>query len=111
MFLSLDSDRYPLRCYADIAFRVYGSFARHMVNILQSFQLLFNVGILIIAKGQALSQMAAKGPDRSENAVCFIVLCFIWALAGMLFGQIRTLQKLGYLANVAIWLNVFVIIA
>ena len=75
MFLSLDSDRYPLRTYSDIAFRVYGPLARHLINILQSFQLLFNVGIIIVANGQSLSQMAAKGPDLSQNGACFIVLC------------------------------------
>lgn len=29
--------------------------------------------------------------------------------AGFIFGQIRTLQRLGFLANLAIWLNVVVI--
>lgn len=28
---------------------------------------------------------------------------------GMLLGQIRTLQRLGFLANLAVWLNVIVI--
>ena len=111
MFLGLDSDRYPLRTYGDIAFRVYGQTVRIGVNILQSFQLLFNVGIIIISNGQSLSQMAAKGPKLNQNGACFIVLCFVWALAGMLLGQIRTLARLGHLANFAIWLNVIVIIA
>lgn len=111
MFLALDSDRYPLRTYSDIAFRIYGPVTRHLINFLQSFQLLFNVGIIIVANGQSLSQMAAKGPDLSQNGACFIILCFVWAIAGMLFGQIRTLAKLGYLANFAIWLNVFTIIS
>jgi len=30
-------------------------------------------------------------------------------LAGFLLGQIRTLQRLGWLANLAVWLNVIVI--
>ena len=111
MFLSLDSDRYPLRSYGDIAFRVFGPLGRHAVNSLQSFQLLFNVGIIIIANGQSLSQMAAKGPDLDQNGACFIVLCLVWAIAGMLFGQIRTLAKLGYLANFAIWLNIIIMIS
>ncbi|KAL2042703.1 hypothetical protein N7G274_004462 [Stereocaulon virgatum] len=111
MFLGLDSDKYPLRTYGDIAFRVYGQAVRIGVNFLQSFQLLFNVGIIIITNGQSLSQMAAKGPKLNQNGACFIVLCFVWALAGMLLGQIRTLARLGHLANFAIWLNVIVIIA
>ena len=111
MFLKLDSDKYPLRTYGDIAFRVYGSAVRHGINGLQSVQLLFNVGIIIVTNGQSLSQMAAKGPNLDQNGACFIILCFVWAIAGMLLGQIRTLQRLGYLANFAVWLNVFVIIA
>ena len=111
MFLSLDSDKYPLRTYGDIAFRVYGSAVRHFINGLQSIQLLFNVGIIIITNGQSLSQMAAKGPNLDQNGACFIVLCFVWAIAGMILAQIRTLQRLGILANFAVWLNVFVIIS
>jgi len=107
MFLGLDSDRYPLKTYGDIAFRVYGSTARHCVNGLQAIQLLFNVGIIIISSGLAMEQIIT-GANRP--AVCFIVLCFVWALVGMLFGQIRSLKNIGYLAHSAIWMNVFVII-
>lgn len=111
MFLALDSDKYPLRTYGDIAFRVYGQRMRIGVNLLQSLQLLFNVGIIIIQNGQSLSQMVAKGPDLDQNGACFIVLVFVFAIAGMLLGQIRTLARLGYLANFAVWLNVIVIIS
>ena len=111
MFLALDSDRYPLRTYGDIAFRVYGQGVRMFVNILQSFQLLFNVGIIVVSNGQSLSQMVAKGPNLDQNGACFIILCFVWAIAGILLGQIRTLARLGHLANFAIWLNIIVIIA
>ncbi|KAL9613542.1 MAG: hypothetical protein Q9167_001927 [Letrouitia subvulpina] len=103
MFIVLDSDRYPLRCYGDIAYRIYGAVARHTFNIIQSVQLLFNVGLIIISNGQSLSQI-------SNGSVCFIILCFIWAIAGAVFGQIRTLQKLGWLAHAAIWINVFILI-
>lgn len=104
MFLHLDSDRYPLQTYGDLAFRLYGSVARHSVNILQSIQLVFNVGIITVSNGQSLAQI-------SKNGACFIILCLVWALAGMIFGQIRTLAKLGWLANAAVWMNVFVIIS
>ncbi|KAL8696837.1 MAG: hypothetical protein Q9201_007452 [Fulgogasparrea decipioides] len=103
MFLQLDSDRYPLRNYGDIAYRVAGAIARHTVNIVQSIQLLFNVGIIIVSNGQSLSQI-------SKGSVCFVVLCFVWAVAGGVLGQIRTLRRLGWLANMAIWLNVLVLI-
>lgn len=103
MFLQLDSDRYPLRSYGDIAYRVAGAIARHTVNILQSIQLLFAVGIIITSNGQGLAQI-------SKGSVCFIVLCFIWAIAGAILGQIRTLRRVSWLANSAVWLNVLVLI-
>lgn len=104
MFLGLDSHKYPLKTYGDIAFRVYGTPARHFTNILQSIQLLFNVGIIVLSNGQSLSQM-------DEGKLCFIAGAFIFAVAGGIAGQIRTLRNLGWLANFAIWLNLFIIIA
>jgi hypothetical protein len=103
MFLGLDSHEYPCQTYGDIAFRTYGTLVRHLVNILQSIQLLFNVGIIIIGNGQALSQI-------SQFKLCYAVCCIIWAFCGFVIGQVRTLQKYGWLANAAIWLNVLVII-
>ena len=105
-----DSDRYPLRSYSDIAFRVYGPIARNMTNILESFQLLLNAGIIIISNAQSLSGMAAKGANLDQNEACFIVLSFVWAVGGMVFGQIRILAKLGYLENFAVRLSVIVMI-
>ena len=95
MFLGLDSHNYPLRTYGDIAFRVYGKYVRHLVNFLQSIQLLFNVGIIIVANGQALSQVA-------KFKLCYAVCCLVFALAGFFIGQVRTLQKYGWLANAAV---------
>lgn len=59
MFVGLDSTRYPLRNYGDLAFRVFGSSARYGVNILQSFQFFLNVALIIESNGAALSQMSA----------------------------------------------------
>ena len=50
-----------------IAFRVYGQNVRHGVIILQSIQLLFNVGVIIVLNGQSLSQSGLRtqlGPKR-----------------------------------------------
>jgi amino acid permease len=57
MFLTLDSDHYPLKTFGDIAFRAYGQVVRHIVNILQAIQLIFNVGVIIIQNGQGLYQI------------------------------------------------------
>ncbi|KAM0143605.1 hypothetical protein ACHAO1_000706 [Botrytis cinerea] len=103
MFLGLDSHQYPLRTYGDIAFRVYGAPVRHAVNVLQSIQLLFNVGVIVVGNGQALSQV-------SKFKLCYAICCLVFALAGFFLGQVRTLQKFGWLANAAIWMNVFIIL-
>ena len=61
MFLGLDSTRYPLRNYGDLAFRIFGNWARVIVNVLQSFQFFLNVILLIIGKGQSLAQLVNRG--------------------------------------------------
>lgn len=110
-FQGLDSTKYPLRNYGDLAFRIYGQVARIGVNVLQSFQFFLNVALLIESNGQGLAQMAA-GPNATTATagLCFAVAELVFMLAGFLLGQIRTLQRLGFLANIAIWLNVIVII-
>ncbi|KAI9284903.1 transmembrane amino acid transporter protein-domain-containing protein [Umbelopsis sp. AD052] len=102
MYLALDSDEFPVRSYSDLAGIIYGKTAEHVVNVLQSLQLLFNVAVIILGNGQGLSQVA-------NASVCFSVLVLVWALAGMLVGQIRSLQNFGWLANSAIWMNLLVI--
>ncbi|KIK78020.1 hypothetical protein PAXRUDRAFT_347790 [Paxillus rubicundulus Ve08.2h10] len=103
MFLKLDSDRYPLRSFGDLAHRIYGPWFRHLCNILQSLQLIFNVGIIILGNGMGLSQMV-------KFKLCFSVCNVVWTLAGMIIGQIRTLQKFGWIANFSIWLNVLTLV-
>jgi hypothetical protein len=45
LFLRLDSLRYPLKTYGDVAERIFGRFARYICNFLQSIQLLITVYI------------------------------------------------------------------
>lgn len=108
IFVGLDSTRFPMRNYGDVAFRVFGSWARILVNVLQSFQFFLNVSLLITSNGQGLAQMAAG--VNGKGFLCFIVAEVIFMLIGFILGQIRTLQRLSWLANIAIWLNVIVII-
>jgi hypothetical protein len=109
IFIGLDSTRYPMRNYGDVAFRIYGAWARIGVNVLQSFQFFLNIVLLIESNGQGLAQMAV---GKSGNGfLCFVVAELIFMLLGFIFGQIRTLQRLSFLANIAIWLNVIVIIS
>lgn len=98
LFLRLDSPEFPVNDYGNLAYKIFGNAARIGCSTLQALQLWFNVGVLILANAQGLSQVA-------DGRVCFSVLALIWALLGMAVGQIKTLQRFGPLANCAIWLN------
>ena len=100
--MHLDSDRYPLKTYGDIAFRIYGSWARYTVNVLQSLQLFLSVGLLALSSGQSISQLSAGN-------VCFVVCTLVFCIAGFTLGQIRTLRTFGWLANISIWVNVAIL--
>ncbi|PYH81842.1 hypothetical protein BO82DRAFT_310027 [Aspergillus uvarum CBS 121591] len=108
IFNGLDSTRYPMRNYGDVAFRIFGPIARIVVNILQSFQFFLNVTLLIVSNGQGLAQMAAGVSGTGK--LCFIVAEVIFMLIGFVLGQIRTLQRLSWLSNLAIWMNFTVIL-
>lgn len=97
-FIGLDSYEYPCRNYGDLGLRIYGPWARHLINFLQALQLLLSVGNIVISNGQAVSQI-------SKFKLCYAVCCLIWAVLGFGIGQIRTLQKFGILANAAVFLN------
>ena len=101
-FMGLDSYEYPIKSFGDIGFRLFGWPLRYLFNILQGIQLLLNVGLIIISNGEALSQ-------ASKFKLCFAICCLVWALAGFIFGQVRTLQKFGWLANAAVWINIIII--
>ena len=107
-FLGLDSDRYPLRGFGDLFFRIFGPTARHLVNFGQGLQLLLFVSVLILQNGQAIAQIS-RGPSGTQH-LCFVVCLLIFALAGFGLGQVRTLRRLGWVANAAVWLNVCVIV-
>ncbi|KGO74709.1 Amino acid transporter, transmembrane [Penicillium italicum] len=108
IFVGLDSTRFPMRNYGDVAFRIYGHWARIFVNVLQSFQFFLNVALLIVSNGQGLAQMAIGA--NGHGFLCFIAAEVIFMVIGFFLGQIRTLQRLSYLSNIAVWLNIIVII-
>ena len=84
-----------------MAYRLYGQWARYLFNILQSIQLLCNVAVIIISNGEALS-------EASQFKLCYAICCLVWGLAGFFIGQVRTLQKFGWLANAAVWINLLI---
>jgi hypothetical protein len=99
--LDLDSYEYPVRTYADLAFRIFGKWAGYIVQFFQAIQLLLNVSVILISNGESLSQ-------ASKFRLCYAVCVVVWAIAGFLFGQVRTLQNFGFLANFAIWINLLI---
>ena len=101
IFIQMDSDRYPMKDFGDLGFRIFGPWARHTCNILQSFQFFLNVGLIIITSGQSISQM-------SKGKLCFVVCVLVSAIAGCIIGQIRTLARFGWLASLAVFMNLFV---
>ncbi|KXL49116.1 hypothetical protein M433DRAFT_7937 [Acidomyces richmondensis BFW] len=101
-FMGMDSFEFPVKAFGDLAFRIYGPFCRYLINILQAIQLLCNVGAIIISNGQALS-------EASKFKLCYAICCLVWALAGFIFGQIRTLQRFTILANLAVFINLAII--
>jgi hypothetical protein len=90
-----------MRTYADLGFRIFGPAARYVILFLQALQLLMSVSIILISNGEALSQ-------ASKFRLCYAVCVLVWAIAGFVIGQVRTLQKFGYLANFAIWINLLI---
>jgi hypothetical protein len=108
IFVGLDSTKFPIRNYGDLAFRIFGGPARIGFNVLQSFQFFLGVVLLIVSSAQGLAQMAA-GPNQ-KGFLCFVVAEVIFTLVGFVLGQIRTLQRLSWLANASVWLNLLVII-
>ena len=100
-FLGVDSYQFPAKNYGDLAYRLYGNWLRVAFNILQSIQLVCSVGLIVISSGEALSEI-------TKFHLCYAVCCLVWALVGFVIGQVRTLQKFGWLANAAVWINLLI---
>ena len=105
VFLGLDSSRYPMLSYGDPFFRIYGAKSRHFINVTQSLQQFMTVCVLTLGSAQVIAQLA------NEN-LCFIVCMLVFSIVGCLLGSIRSLQRLGWLCNASVWMNVtsFIII-
>ncbi|TRX88695.1 hypothetical protein FHL15_010367 [Xylaria flabelliformis] len=102
VFMGVDSHEFPARNYGDLAFRAWGTTARHVVNILQAVALLLLLGQVTILFGQNISEM-------SRYRICYIVCPLIFVIVGFFLTQIRTLRSFGWLANFGFWLNILAI--
>jgi hypothetical protein len=106
VYMHMDSDRYPLRDFGQAFFRVFGKEVRHLINVLQSLQMFMLVAVLILSLGGSVSQVSIGQNGAHGNGLCFIVCLLIIAILGMILGQIRTLQRFGWLANLSVWTTV-----
>ncbi|OQE37964.1 hypothetical protein PENCOP_c009G02656 [Penicillium coprophilum] len=102
VYLGVDSYQFPAKNYGDLGFRTIGRFGRHLTNVCQAISLLLLVGQVTIGFGQNLSQV-------SQFRLCYVVCPVIFACAGFFISQIRTLKAYGWVANFAVWMNMFVI--
>jgi hypothetical protein len=106
LYVKLDSDRFPVKSYSDIAERVVGKPVRIFVTWLVFIHMIVNIATTSLGSAQSLVQVIQATSNRS---LCFIVAIIIWILVGMVLNQIRTLRRYGWLASSAIWLNLLVI--
>jgi len=108
LFCKLDSNNYPIRTYADLAARLLGRWFRYLIAALHFVQLLLNVGAICLTSGQALAQIIKA--SAQDPKLCFTVCILIWAIVGMVLGQIRSLRTFSVIANLAVWMNITVCI-
>lgn len=103
VFMGVDSHQFPVKNYGDLGYRTWGKYGRHVTNILQAVSLLFLVSSVTLVFGLNISQV-------SKFRLCYAACPLIFAFCGLFFSQIRSLKAYGWVANVAVWLNVFMII-
>jgi hypothetical protein len=70
--------------------------------------MLMLVAVLILSNGGGISQVSIGNNGINGNGLCYIICLLIFTILGMFLGQIRTLQRFGWLANVSVWCTVTV---
>lgn len=85
--------------YGDPFFRLFGKRSRHFINVAQSLQQFLTVAVLILSKTTNIAQI-------SKGHVCFSAIMVIVLGIGMISGIIRSLKKIGWLSNAAVFMNI-----
>lgn len=101
--MRLDSERYPIKSYSDIAERTYGPFMGFIVNIVQCLQLGLQVGTFLIIDGHGLSQII-------DFKFCFLALNVFFALLGMVLSQTRSLRNIAVITYFNFFLNIIIMV-
>ncbi|KAJ7925099.1 hypothetical protein B0H13DRAFT_2574471 [Mycena leptocephala] len=106
IFCRLDSVRFPIQTYGDLGYVIFGPVMRHFASLLQTVQLIINVGIICLSNGQSLSQLVVGG----GHTICFTVCILIWAiLAWFLVKSVPSKTWFSIVANASVWLNLLII--
>lgn len=79
---------------------------RHLVNLLQTLQMILLVAVLILNNGGAVSEISIGENGKNGNGLCFIICLLIIGIIGVVLGQVRTLQRFAWLANFSVWTTV-----
>jgi amino acid permease len=87
VYMGTDSYEFPVRNFGDLAFRTWGTIARHFVNFFQAIALLLLLGQVTILFGGNILEL-------SKLKLCYIVCPLIFVLAGFFLTQIRSLRNL-----------------
>jgi hypothetical protein len=99
IFLGLDSSRFPMMSYGDLYLRIFGVKSRHFINFAQALCQFMTVAVLVLSCGTTISQL-------SNNGFCFIACMIVVMIIGMILGLVRSLQRLGWICNVSVWINI-----
>lgn len=91
-----------MQSYGDGFFRVFGQRSRHFINVWQALQQFMTVSVLVLANGQIIAQLA----ENNGTYQCFLLWMAVFTIVGIVFGSIRSLQRIGWLANACVWMNV-----
>lgn len=101
--MALDSERFPVKSYPDIAERTFGRWAMYLVNLFQSAQLLLMVGAIVLLDGRVLAIII-------DNKFCFLGLNIFLSFAGFLCSQPRSLRTIAIFTNLNIYLQLSIMI-
>ena len=85
--------------YGDPFFRLFGKKSRHCINFAQALQQFLTVAVLIMSKSLNISQIA-------HSSLCFSGVMVLVMGIGMISGIIRSLKKIGWLSNAAVFMNI-----
>jgi hypothetical protein len=88
-----------MQSFGDPFLRLFGVRARHFINVAQSLQQFLTVAILIFSKALNIEQIA-------HSKVCFVAMMVVIMVVGMLGGFVRSLRKIGWISNAAVWFNI-----